>query len=162
MIMPFDQEFPFPGPGRGNRPDQQAAAQAETIPRALQPVAVTLPGEIDIINASEVSDALAVALEGGAAVVIADATETTFCDCAGVRALIYAHCQAAAAGTGLRVAAATSGCVHRIFELTGADQVLDVYPTLAAARANLPVGCSCTRLKPTSVSSTHRSRSRLA
>ena len=160
--MPFDQEFLSPGPGRGNRPDQPAAAPIEAVPRAGQAVAVTLPGEIDLMNASEVSDALVRALEGGAAVVIADATGTTFCDCAGVRALLCAHCRAAAAGTTLRVAAATSGRVHRVLELTGADQVLDVYPTMAAARANLPVRCSSSRPKPTSVSSTRGSRPRPA
>ena len=69
--------------------------------------------------------------------VVADATETTFCDCAGVRALIRAHRQATAAGAELRVASATSPAVRRILELTGADQVLDTYPTLTAARDGL-------------------------
>jgi anti-anti-sigma factor len=133
MTTPFDQEFPSPGPERGTRPDRRAAVKAETSPRARQPAAVTLPGEIDLANAGEVRDALARALETGTAVVIADAAETTFCDCAGVGALIRAHRQAAAAGTGLRVAAAASGSVRRILELTGADQVLDIYPTLTAA-----------------------------
>jgi len=138
MTMPFDQKFSSPGPERGTCPDQRAAVKAETSPHAWQPIAVTLPSEIDLTNASKVHDTLARALESGTAVVIADATETTFCDCAGVRALIRAHRQAAAAGAGLRVAAATSRNVRRILQLTGADQVLDIYPTLAAARANLP------------------------
>ena len=134
MTMPFDQEFSSPSPERGTCPDQRAAMKAETSPHAWRPIAVTLPSEIDFTNASEVHDALARALESGTAMVIADATETTFCDCAGVRALIRAHRQAAAAGAGLRVAAATSRNVRRILQLTGADQVLDIYPTLIAAR----------------------------
>jgi anti-anti-sigma factor len=97
-------------------------------------VVVTLPSEIDLTNASEVQDALARALENGTAVVIADAAETTFCDCAGVRELIRAHRRATAAGTELRVASPTSPEVRRILGLTGASQVLDTYPTLTAAR----------------------------
>jgi anti-anti-sigma factor len=132
MTMPFTRKFPSPDPERGTCPDQ-SAAKAATSPHAQQPAAVTLPSEIDLTNASEVHDALTRARESGTAVVVADATETTFCDCAGVRALIRAHRRATAAGTDLRVAAATSPAVRRILELTGADQVLDTYPTLSAA-----------------------------
>lgn len=154
MTMPFDQKFPSPGPERGVCPDQPAAVPTETSPHARQPVVVTLPGEIDVTNVGEVRNALARALETGTAVVIADAAGTTFCDCAGVGALVHAHRQAAAAGTGLRVAAATSRKVRRVLELTGADQVLDIYLTLAAARANLPANCSCSLPKPAPASST--------
>jgi anti-anti-sigma factor len=94
---------------------------------------VTLPGEIDLTNAGEVHGALTRARESGTAVVVADAAGTTSCDCAGVRALTRAHRRAAAAGTGLRVAAAASPAVRRILELAGAGQVLDTYPTLTAA-----------------------------
>jgi len=66
-------------------------------------------------------------------VVVADAGETTFCDCAGVATLIRAHYQAAAVGIDLRVASATSRKVGRILELTGAERVLHTYPTLAVA-----------------------------
>jgi anti-anti-sigma factor len=96
-------------------------------------VVVTLPTEIDAANVGQVHDALTRACESGTGVVVADATGTTFCDCAGVRALIRAHRQAAAAGIDLRVAAAASRKVRRILELTGAHQVLDTYPTLTAA-----------------------------
>jgi anti-anti-sigma factor len=114
--------------------------QAVTSPQALRLVTVALPGEIDFINASEVRDALALALDSGGAVVIADAAETTFCDCAGVRALIHAHRRAAASARCLRVAASSRG-VRRVLELTGADQILDIYPTLAAATVTAHGGC---------------------
>jgi anti-anti-sigma factor len=106
--------------------------QAATSPQAGRLVTVVLPGEVDFLNASELRDALDLALQSGAAVVIADATQTTFCDCAGVTALVRAHRQAAASTRCLRVAAATRA-VRRAIELTGADQVLDMYPTVAAA-----------------------------
>jgi anti-anti-sigma factor len=131
--MTFNQKFSPPSLERGACPGRPAAAKAATSPHARQPAAVTLPSEIDLTNASQLRDALARARESGTAVVIADAAETTFCDCAGVRALVRAHRQAAAAGTGLRVASVTSPTVRRILELTGADQVLDTYPTLTAA-----------------------------
>ena len=106
--------------------------QAATSPPAGRLVTIALPGEVDFLNASEVRDALDLALQSGAAVVIADATQTTFCDCAGVTALIRAHRQAAASGKCLRVASA-GHAVRRAIELTGADQVLAVYQTVAAA-----------------------------
>jgi anti-sigma B factor antagonist len=96
---------------------------------------VTLPAEIDVTNDRQVQDTLTRALEHGAAVLVADAATTTFCDCAGVSALVLAHQRAAAAGAQLRVAAA-SPAMRRILKLTGADQVLDTYPTLAAAQAD--------------------------
>ena len=135
MTAPFNPKLPSPDLAEGGCPGQPAAAQAATSQPARQPAVIALPGEIDLTNASEVHGALTRAREGGTAVVVADATGTTFCDCAGVRALIRAHRQATAAGTGLRVASATSPAVRRILELTGACQILDTYPTLAAALA---------------------------
>ena len=137
MTMPFNQQYPGPDADGGARSAQPAAAVVASSP-ARQPVVVTLPSEIDVTNASEVQNALARALESGTAVVIADATETTFCDCAGVRALTRAHRRATAAGTELRVASATSAKVGRILGLTGAAQVLDTYPTLPLAGSAKP------------------------
>ena len=133
MAMPFNQEFRCPGPERGTCPAQPAAAAVASSDKR-HPVVVTLPSEIDLTNASQVQDGLARALESGTAVVVADAAETTFCDCAGVRALMRAHRRATAAGTELRVASPTAPEVRRILGLTGAGQVLDIYPTLIAAR----------------------------
>ena len=137
MTMPFNQEFRGPGPERGTCPAQPAAAAVASSDER-HPVVVTLPSEIDLTNASEVQDALGRALESGTDVVVADAAETTFCDCAGVRALIRAHRRAIAAGAKLRVA--TSPEVRRILGLTGAGQVLDTCPTLTAARDGPVVG----------------------
>jgi anti-anti-sigma factor len=102
-------------------------------PRSGGHLVVRLPAEIDITNASQVQDLLAHALTEGAVVVIADATATTFCDCAGVSALIGAHGQSAVDGTRLRVAAGSA--LLRLLSLTESDRVLEVYQTLAAALA---------------------------
>jgi anti-anti-sigma factor len=94
---------------------------------------VTLPAEIDISNDGLVEDELASALDDGPTVLVADGSRTTFCASAGVGALIRVQYQAAATGTQLRVVA--SPAVRRIFDLTGADRVLDTYPGLADALA---------------------------
>jgi anti-anti-sigma factor len=95
---------------------------------------VTLPAEIDVSNDGQVQDMLTRGLAGGTAVLVADAGATAFCGCAGAAALLATRYRAAAAGARLRVAA--SPAVRRILELTGADQLLDTYPTLAAAVAD--------------------------
>ena len=66
---------------------------------------VTLPTEIDAVNAGQISVALESAARHDAAVLIIDMSQTTFCDSAGVNAIIVAHHQAAAAGTQLRLVA---------------------------------------------------------
>jgi anti-anti-sigma factor len=60
-----------------------------------------LPAEIDATNAEGIRQALASAASHDAAVLVIGMSETTFCDSAGVNAIIAAHKQAKAAGTGL-------------------------------------------------------------
>lgn len=119
-----------PQPGA---PQLNGAKSAASQPPPPLAVLVTLPAEIDISNDGLVEDELTSALGDGLAVLVADGSRTTFCASAGMSALIRAHHQAQAAGTQLRVAA--SPAVRRILELTGADQVLDTYPSLADALA---------------------------
>ena len=107
---------------------------------ALRPgqALVTLPEEIDASNDLQVIDALArAALEDRTAVLVADAGRTSYCGSTGVTALMRAHDQAAASGVQLRVVAGSPG-LRRIMELTGADQVLDIYLSLDAALAGRP------------------------
>ena len=91
---------------------------------------IAMPAEIDITNADEIRQALLSAASNGAAVLIIDMSETTFCDSAGVRAIIAAQKQAKATGIQLRAAATE---VLRILTVTGTDQLIPVYPTLEAA-----------------------------
>lgn len=93
---------------------------------------ITMPAEIDVTNADEIRQALLGVASQGPAVLIIDMSQTTFCDCAGVHAIIAAQQQAAASGTRLRIAATA---VLRILTLTEADQLIPLYPTLAAALA---------------------------
>lgn len=113
----------------GSRPTPAAA-----VPRP-QTTVVALPAEIDAATTGLVEAALAGALASRPAVLIADATQTVFCDSSGISVLVRAHHQAAAAGAQLRMVITTTP-VRRIFHLIGADQVLSVYPSLAAAQAD--------------------------
>lgn len=95
---------------------------------------VTLPAEIDILNGRAVGDVLEHCLASGATILVADMTATTFCASEGLHILIRAHLQAAAAGAELRLAV-PGRLVRRVMELTAADQVLDLYPSLDDAVA---------------------------
>lgn len=96
---------------------------------------IWLPAEIDATNAGRISEQLDSAVTSGTATVIADMTATTFCDSTGARELVLAHRKAAAAGIELQIVM-PSADVRRIFQLTGLDQVLAIYPSLAAGSAD--------------------------
>jgi anti-anti-sigma factor len=93
---------------------------------------ITLPAEIDAINAEEVRQALVAAASRDAAVLVIDMSQTTFCDSAGVNAIITASSQATAAATRLRLVAPR---LLRIFTIIGVDQLIPLYQTLEAALA---------------------------
>jgi anti-sigma B factor antagonist len=93
---------------------------------------VTVPAEVDVTNAGQIRQALLAAASHDVAVLIIDMSATTFCDSAGVHAIIAAHKQAAAAGTELRLVATA---VLRILTLVGIDQLIPIYPTVEAALA---------------------------
>jgi anti-sigma B factor antagonist len=98
-------------------------------------VIVEFPAEIDVNNAARIRALLMSLVEESAAqVVVVDMAGTTFCDSSGATALATAHLKAAARGAEVKIVA-TTGPVLRIFELTGLDQVLAIFPTMAAALA---------------------------
>ena len=81
-----------------------------------QHAVVEMPAEIDVTNAEEIRQALLSAASHDAAVLVIDMSGTTFCDSAGVQAIIATRKQAAASGTQLRLAATG---VLRILTLVG-------------------------------------------
>lgn len=93
---------------------------------------VAMPAEIDAVNADQIRQRLLSAAGLGAPVLIVDMSGTTFCDSAGVRAIIAAYRQAAAGSTQLRL---VTTAVLRILTLVGADQLIPIYPDLDAALA---------------------------
>ncbi len=92
---------------------------------------VVLPEQIDLSNAAGVAEELTAAVSRNAAVII-DMSATTFCDCAGARAIVRAYKRATDSGTELRLVV-TAALVRRIFGLMGVDRLLDIYPSVEAA-----------------------------
>lgn len=98
------------------------------------PVIAALPAEIDLSNSAEVGAVLRQSLRPGVSLVIADLTGTLFCDSSGIRQLLLARDLAAERQAELRLVVGAGG-VRRALQITGADQVLALYPTLQAALA---------------------------
>ena len=102
-----------------------------------QQAVVTMPAEIDAVNAGAVRQALLAEASHDAAVLIIDMSGTTFCDSAGVQVIIDTYKQAAVARTRLLLVATA---MTRILTLVGVDQLMPIYPTLEAALADAPRG----------------------
>ncbi len=85
-------------------------------------------------NADTVRDDLLALINQGAALLIADLGRTTFCDSAGVSALVRAFRRTAASSGGLRLVVSTPA-VQRVLSITGVDRLLDIFPSVAAALA---------------------------
>ena len=97
-----------------------------------QVAVVTLPAEIDITNADTIREDLLSVLNQGAALLIADMSKTTFCDSAGVGALVRAFRRAQASNCSMRLVVRTVA-VQRVLAITGVDRLLDIYPSVAAS-----------------------------
>ncbi len=90
-------------------------------------------------NADCAREQLLVAINRGAAVLIADMAATVSCDYSGANALVRAYQRAAANGTDLRLVV-IADVVRRVLNLSGLDRLISVYPTLEAAVA---AGAEC-------------------
>jgi anti-sigma B factor antagonist len=97
-------------------------------PRAV----VRMPAEIDVTNADQARAALVAATGQRPAVLIIDMSETTFCDSAGVAAIVISYRQAAGAGTRFRLVTTK---VERILQLTGIAELMPIDASLDAALA---------------------------
>ena len=95
---------------------------------------VTLPAEIDVTNADMVREELASVLNEGAALLIADLSKTSFCDSAGVSALVRTFRRAATGESSMRLVVSTPA-VERVLSITGVDRLLETFPSVAASLA---------------------------
>jgi anti-sigma B factor antagonist len=95
---------------------------------------VTLPVEIDVTNADGVREELLSVINEGAVLLIADLSKTTFCDSAGVGALVRAFRRASAGDREMRLVVGTPA-VQRVLAITGIDRLLDIYPSVTASLA---------------------------
>jgi anti-sigma B factor antagonist len=99
-----------------------------------QTAVVTLPAEIDIGNADEIREELLSVLNQGAVLLIADMSKTTFCDSAGISALVRTFRRATASAAGMRLVVGTPA-VHRVLAITGVDRLISIYPSVGASLA---------------------------
>lgn len=92
-----------------------------------QPAIVRLPDRIDQANAESVHEQLWAAC-APRATVVADLTSTRFCDSTGIRNITGAHERAKALEGQLRLVVPAG-----VVDLLGLDEVLLIFPTVAAA-----------------------------
>jgi anti-anti-sigma factor len=95
---------------------------------------VTFPEQIDVSNAGQIREQLLCVINRGAAVVIADMTDTVSCDHAGVDAIGRVYQRALVGGTELRLVVG-SEIVRRVLAMSGVDRVVSIYPFVAACLA---------------------------
>ncbi|UXA19052.1 STAS domain-containing protein [Mycobacterium sp. SMC-4] len=94
-------------------------------------------GDLDVLTAPTLATHLDVALTSGAALLIVDLTAVEFLSSAGISVLVETHRLTAPAGVSLRVVA-EGPATSRPMRLMCVDQIIDLYPTLDAARRGLP------------------------
>jgi PAS domain S-box-containing protein len=102
--------------------------------RAARPAVVGFPARVDGPDAARIGEQLLEALDGGAAVVIADMSATAWCDHAGVAALVRAHQRALIRQAELRLVV-SARTVRQLVSDEGLDRLVAVYPSLEAAVA---------------------------
>jgi anti-anti-sigma factor len=110
------------------------AKRTEPVAWAGRRAVVAFPEQVDMSTAAQIREQLLAALDGGAAVVIADMSATAWCDNVGVDALVRA-CQLAEVRRAELRLVATSPAVHRLLAADGLDRLVPVYSSLEAAIA---------------------------
>ncbi|MFB9688659.1 STAS domain-containing protein [Amycolatopsis plumensis] len=91
-------------------------------------------GEVDLLTADQLTDAVAAALAQRPAVLVIDLTAVTFLDSSGLSVLAKAHATGGQRTT-VRVATISDSLAHRAITLTGMDQLLPVFPSRTDALA---------------------------
>lgn len=104
----------------------------DRVQRGGQAAVVRLAAEIDASNADEIREQLLSVVNQGVSVMIADMSRTTFCDSAGVSALVRAFRRATENGTKFQLVA-TSPAVLRVLQITGVDRLIDIHSTVTEA-----------------------------
>jgi anti-sigma B factor antagonist len=93
-------------------------------------------GEMDYLTSPTVWEQLKGSIVGSDRFVVLDLSGVSFCDSAGLNVLLRAGQQADRSGAEL-VLACVPPQLRRTLEMTGADQVLHIYDTVAEARTVL-------------------------
>jgi anti-sigma B factor antagonist len=90
-------------------------------------------GEIDTLTAPELQASVVEALAGAGEVLVVDLSGVTFLSSAGLSVLVQAHQQAKELGRDVRIV--TNASSARVFQLTGLTDTLNLFESLAEARA---------------------------
>ena len=98
---------------------------------------VAFPGLVDVSNVDQLRDRLLAVINRGAAVLIADMTDTESCDHQAVEAVARACQRAAINGTQVRLVV-TAPVVRRVLSIEGLDRLVSIYPSLEAAIGREP------------------------
>jgi anti-sigma B factor antagonist len=94
-----------------------------TVETAGDTATIRLDGELDIHTAPGVGEAVANAIDGGAATVVVDAAALRFCDSSGIQVLVQARERLLTSGGTLRVEG-VHGSVQKVLAVTG---LLDLF-----------------------------------
>ena len=89
---------------------------------------VAISGEVDLITEAQLQQSLLLIIRECPARLMLDVSGISFIDCAGLRALLLTRRRAEMRGVSLRLIALSSA-VHRIVELTGAQEALALGPS---------------------------------
>ncbi len=109
--------------------------ESAPVDRPAPGIAVVRPtGDVDAYTSGRLRAALHEAVGGSARLVVVDLTDVTFIDSSGLGALVGAHRRMLEAGGVLRVVRPPQ-TVGRAFELTGLDEVLELYDDRESALA---------------------------
>ncbi|HEV2635936.1 MAG TPA: STAS domain-containing protein [Actinocrinis sp.] len=94
---------------------------------------VAISGELDLPEGDGFLARLAPLISPGALVVL-DASDLVFMDSTGLRILLHAVARAADEGARFRLAA-PQPAVRRVFELSGTEDLIEIYDDMSAALA---------------------------
>ncbi|WIX99524.1 STAS domain-containing protein [Amycolatopsis mongoliensis] len=97
-------------------------------------VTVHCAGDLDLATTPRLRDVLLSPFHGSASAVVADLTETTFCDSTVFSVLVESYREALARGIPYAIAAAKTA-VARPLAILGLDRVLPLHTGIAEARA---------------------------
>jgi anti-sigma B factor antagonist len=107
-------------------------------------VTVRCAGDLDLATTTRLRDVLLSPFRGGAAAVVADLTETTYCDSTVFSVLVESYREARAHDIPFAIAAAEIA-VARPWAILGLDRVLPLHADLAEAHAAI-TGATATRV----------------
>jgi anti-anti-sigma factor len=97
-------------------------------------VKLTATGEIDLASVGLLEAEINASLDSGVDFLVIDLMGVTFLDSTGLRSLLATHTKLEEAGGRLALIVA-GGPVMRLFDVTGIESALNIYPSVDAATA---------------------------